>query len=671
MKISYSWLKELVGKDLPKPKELADLLTMHSFETEVAENDVLEVDVLPNRAHDCLSHLGIAREINAILGFTFKEKDFKLKEKGNIKDYLTVKVEDKDLCLRYTGRVLKDVKIQDSSKQIQERLIACGLRPINNIVDITNYVMLKTGQPMHAFDFDKLSGGNKKSIVVRRAKHGESITILDGEAYNLDKDALLIADSENPLCIAGIKGGKSPEIDKNTENIILEAANFSSQSIRKTSLKLKLRTDASLRFEHCLDPNLTEQAIDMAAYLIQDSACGQVVGGLADVYSKKIKPIKIKLEVSKIKSLLGIDISNKEIKNILLRLGFGVKDSNSSFQVEVPTRRIDVVLQEDLIEEIGRLYGYENIIGRFPNAALIPSKINGDLVYQNKVRDILSGFGFDEVYNYSFVGDKELEIYSKKNNIIEMANPISQDQKYLRPNLIFNLLGNIKKNKKYFEEFRIFEIGRVFYNDKISPKENQKLGAVVFSDKKDQNFYNLKGVIDSLLNKLGITDQWYDDELESDTLVPDFCHSGRRAEIKVGDDYLGWIGEIDKNIIDSKVSAFELDFDKLLELATEERIYLTPSKYPAMARDIAVFVNSGTKVAEVLNLINVAGGELVRDVDLFDIYEDENSSERMKSIAFHIIYQSNERNLTDKDVNKVHDKIIKTLEQEGGWEVRK
>jgi len=642
MKISYNWLQSLIKKDLPQPEKLADLLTMYSFETEVVNKQgkdyLLDVEVLPNRAHDCLSHLGIAREIGALLKEPFESVDYAEKIKVNqqelIKNLVKVEVKDKNLCPCYTARALTDVKVGSSPQWLQERLKVCGLRPINNVVDIANYVMLETGQPLHAFDADKLEAKSEiKTIIVRRAKKGEKITTLDNEKYDLDENILVIADEKNPVCIAGIKGGKRPEIDSQTKKIILEAANFSSQIIRQGSKKLNLKTDASWRFEHQLDPNLTQEAVEMAAYLIQEIATGQVLEGVIDVYPDKIKAKKIRLDPKKVEKLLGIKISNKEIKSILERLGFEVM----SQEVTIPTRRLDISIPEDLIEEIGRLYSFEKIPSKMPSAALIPPVRNEDLIYQNKIRDILTNLGFSEAYNYSFVSDKGVEV----------LNPVSQEQKYLRSNLAINLLKNIKENKKYFKEVRLFEIGKVFKKNKSKVIEGKKLGAVLFP----ADFYRLKGVIETLLNKLRITDVWYD-EVSGENI---------RAEVKIGNDLLGWLGD----------NIFELDFEKIVELATEERIYLAPSKYPAVVRDIALLVEPGVKVVEALNLINAAGGRLVRDIDLFDMYEGEKIPHGKKNLAFHIIYQSNDHTLTDKEVNKLQEKIIKALEEEGGWEVRK
>lgn len=685
MKISYNWLQSFFKKKLPAPAKLADLLTMHAFETEVAgkgeADTILDVEVLPNRAHDCLSHLGIARETAALLKIAFKPINYAQKIKSgsaeSVSQLVKVEVKDKKLCPRYTARGVQNVKIGPSPQWMQERLRACGLRPISNIVDIANYVMLETGQPLHAFDADKLTG---QKLIIRRARNGEKMVSLDNEKYDLDKNVLVIADAQDPVCIAGIKGGINPGIDKQTKRVILESANFNPQIIRQASKQLKLVTDASWRFEHEIDPNLTEKAIDMAAYLIQEIANGQVLKERVDVYPNKVRPKKITLGPAQVERLLGIKVSDKEIKDILVRLDFGVKSMASKFQVTVPTRRLDVTMPEDLIEEIGRVYGFEKVPSQMPRASLIPAQRNEDLVYQNKVRDILANLGFSETYNYSLIGDKEAGIYREKPDLVELLNPISQEQKYLRLCLMPNLIKNVRENKKYFEKVRIFEIGQAFEkgSGKNKVKEQKRLAGVLSLKENNQprEFYRLKGVVDALLNRLRITNQWYDDELTENTLVPDYCHQSRRAEIKVDNQVLGWIGQISDSAlkkleVKSSVAGFELDFGKLVELATEERIYLLPSKYPAVVRDIALLVEPGTKVVEVLNLINSAGGRLVRDVDLFDIYEGANIPESKKNFAFHIIFQSNDHTLTDAEVNKLQEKIIKALEEEGGWEVRK
>ena len=647
MKISYNWLQEIIGKKIPDPEKLADLLTFHSFEVESVEkfdNDwILDIDVLPNRAHDCLSHQEIAREAAILLKHSFKLVDYskKIKETKELASKaVKIEVKDKELCPRYTARVIDNVKVGPSPKFIQDKLKACGLKPISNVVDIANYVMLETGQPLHAFDADKLKDN---SLIIRRAKKGEKIVSLDNDKYNLDESMLVIADKEKPVCIAGVKGGMGPGVDQNTKRVVLEAANFNYENIRNTSRKIKLKTDASWRFENSIDPNLTEE-IDMCAYLIQDICQGEVLKGRIDIYPKKNKEKRVNLETERVRNLLGVNIPDKEIINILKRLGFQVKGTKDKLQVAIPTRRMDISIQEDLIEEVGRIYGFEKIPSQLPEAVLVPSERSEDLIYQNKIKDILTNLGFTEAYNYSLVDKEEL-------GSVELANPVSIKQNHLRSSLIPLLVKNVKENKKSFERVRLFEIGKVFNLNGEKVNEKKKLAGIISLEEKDKNsneFYRLKGVIDTMFNRIGISNISYN-------------NSNDKAEIRINDELVGWTDEIEKGI-----AVFEMDFEKIVELATEERVYATPSKYPAMVRDISLLVDHRTKVVDVLNIINQAGGSLVKDVDLFDIYD---SSER-KSLAFHIIFQSDERTLTDKEVNQLQDKIIKSLEDKN-WEVRK
>jgi len=697
MIFSYNWLQSFFKKRLPEPKKLAELLTMKAFEvTEVKRSGkdfVLDIDVLPNRACDCFSHLGIAREIAAIAGLNYRSLASPVSEDKNlkVKDFVRVEVKNKIACPRYTARVVTDVKIDPSPKWIENRLKACGLKPINNVVDIANYVMLETGQPLHAFDGEKLEGGK---IVIRFAKNREKIVTLDEEKYDLTENILVIADAKKPVAIAGIKGGKIPEIAKSTKIVVIESANFEPGVIRRASKKLGLITDASLRFEHGIDPNLTEMAINLAACLIQKVAHPQggypkIAKGLVDFYPKKVLAKKIRLDLDYVERLLGVKISVTEIKNILKRLDFQLIDfRNQSMMVKVPTRRLDVSLPEDLIEEIGRIVGFEKIKAAFPTSTLIPPKRNINRFWEGIVKNILKETRFSEVYNYSFIGEKEAKIFGKK-NLIEVENPISIEQKYLRASLIPHLLESIQKNQTYFasgslnqlsrgNEIRIFELGKIFQKSKTEKRQLSGVIATMSSTHHPaEPFYRLKGVTDLLLRKLGISNIWYDswqptpDESELSIWHPKKC-----AEIKVNHQELGFLGEINPKILEElkirhPVVIFDIDFEKLQQLASEETIYQPISRFPAAVRDLAILVPRGTKVVDVLNKINIAGSSLVRDVDIFDIYEGEELPEGKKNLAFHIIYQVEGRTLKSAEIDEIHQKIIKALEKNPEWQVRK
>jgi phenylalanyl-tRNA synthetase beta chain len=663
MLFSYNWLQSFFKKKLPSPQKLANSLTMHFAEVEEIKKRgrdfVFNIEIKPNRAGDCFSHFGVAREITAVLNLKIKNPGIKLLQdkKTKTKDFATVEVKDKKACPRYTAGVITNFKVGLSPKWLADRLSVCGLRTINNIVDIANYVMLETGQPLHAFDGEKLKG---KKLIVRFARKDETIAALDGEKYHLSPDILLIADAEKPLAIAGIKGGKFTEIDKKTKVIVLESANFNSRVIRKGSQKLKLKTDASWRFEHGIDPNLTEFAVKRAAFLIQKIAGGKTAQGLIDVYPKKVLPKRIRLNLDYVKRLLGIDIPESKIEHILDKLGLKVRAKSSRLlEIEVPTSRLDITLPEDLIEEIGRIYGYEKIPTVFPQVSLIPPKRNEELFWENKIKDILRGAGFIETYNYSFLpwGQQDL---------IELKNPLSKEQKYLRNSLIPNLLKNIQNNKNYLkpgEEIRIFELGTVFWRPR---KEKKMLSGIISGENK---FYDVKGAVDLLLRGLGISNAWYDDyrATPEDSRL-DWWHPKKCAEIKVNHQEIGFLGEIKK---EPKAAVFDFDFAILQKLVSEEHEYRLFSRYPSAVRDLAILVPLFTRVEEVLNIIETVAGALVRDVDLFDIYEGEELPEGKKNLAFHIIYQSDEKTLTSDEVEKIQQKIIKALEKNITWQVRK
>ena len=458
----------------------------------------------------------------------------------------------------------------------------------------------------------------------------------------------------------------------------MEAANFDPVNVRKSSKELNLRTDASIRFENGLDINLTIAALDRASQLIAEITHGKIASGAADVQSVKPKQIATAVKHEYIESLLGIKIIEKEVLTIFKRLDLPVKvikkKGDFFYEVVVPSRRSDLNTSEDLIEEIGRLYGYENIPAEMPASVLIPAIKNEELINEEKARNIMVGAGFAEAYNYSLVSEKDKNLFR-----FEMAGPrypLSQDQKYLRPTLIIRLLENVEDNLKYFDTVRIFEIGKVFRVKEKNIKEKRMIAGVLCGSNKSKNiFYDAKGAVDLLLEKMGVIDFWYDDHIE--IVGAPTCKKAaifdvsKRAKVLIGDKEIGWVGKINKNIlsgmeIKKPVAVFELDFDILNEMIEEEIAYQAPSKYPAIERDLSVVVNYDTKVDDVLNIIDNMSGPLAIDIDLADIYDNQND----KSLTFRIVFQSYEKNLTDAEVNKLMDKIIKAVEGEG-WEIRK
>jgi len=672
MKFSYNLLQSFFEKKLPKPEKLAEILTMHLFSVEeiekVGKDFALDIEVLPNRT-DCYSHFGIAREISAILDYRLKMADWKLKEEKNLRAKDFVEVEVKEGCNRYTGRIILNPEIKESPDWIKERLEVCGIKPINNVVDITNYVMLELGQPLHAFDYEKIKG---KKIIVRKAKKGEKILTLDDEEYELDKDILVIADSKSPIGIAGIKGGKESGISENTKIIFLESANFEKEIIRKGSRKIDLRTDASLRFEHGLDPKLTEIAVNRAAYLMAEICGAKVAKGLIDFYPKKLVQKKIIFDSKRTNSILGIEIPEKIQIKILKSLGFLVKEKREKLEVFVPTFRLDVSIEEDLVEEIGRIYGFDKIELSFPKTILIPPRENEEIFWENFVKDSLKEMGFVETQNYSFLSlDLAKKTGFSLKDLIEIENPVSLEFQFLRPSLICGLLKNIKENQKRFEEIKIFEFGKVFKKEKRKNIEKKMVAGAILGEK----FFEMKGVLDALLSRMGIPNFWFDFYKPSpEESKRSLWHLKRSSEIKIGDEEIGFFGEISQKVlseigIEKKVTAFEIDFEKLAKLATEEKEFEKISPYPAILRDISVLVPENVLVEDVLNEIEAVGGKIIEDVDLIDIFERE--EENRKSLTFRIVFRAKERPLKKEEVDEVFKKIVENLEKKPTWQVRK
>lgn len=620
MIFSYNYLQSFFKEKLPTPTKIAEILTMHAFENEYIEkrgNDyILSIDVLPDRAGDCLSHIGLARELSVLLNMKAVYPKAKIKE--TLKEKLPIVIENDDDCLRYTASIIKDVKVTESPKSMKERLEVCGINSINNIVDITNYTMLETGQPMHAFDYDKIVGG----ITIRRAKKGEKISLLGEKEYLLDESILVIADDEASLAIAGIKGGKKAEITKETKNIVLESANFSPKLISQTARRLNIRTDASIRFEQNIDPNLTSSAIERAVDLIGLPSSPKI-----DVYRNKLKPWSIKINVDDINNTLGINIPEKEIIKILTKLGFTVKDG---LMIEVPTYRQDIVIPENITEEIGRVYGYDKIPLTLPSFSN-PAQTNYDIFWQNKTRDTMKELQYSEIYSYSFIGDQEKDDFNL--TVRKIINPVSSYYKYLRPTIIPQLINIAKENLKYFDKVKIFELGKVF--DK---KEALVLSGAISGN----NYLGVKSDILALFNSLGISKV-----------------SFTKEEIKIAKDVIGKIG------IKSGITFFEFDFDKIQKNAIDNREYKHVSYHPIATRDISGLIDENVETEDIISKIENI--DLVKSVEVFDIFKGKNVPSGKKSISLRIDLQSEEKTLDRETIDKIIIKIKKTI----NWEERK
>ncbi len=666
MKFSYNFLQSFFEKKIPSAKELADLLMMHFFEVEevkkVNGDYILDIDVLSSRAGDCLSHVGIAREISAITGIKYNEPKAKIKKDGeDISERLNLEV--RSACSRYTLCGIEGVKVKNSPSFIQKRLTSCGIKPINNIVDIVNYVMLETGQPLHAFDAGKIEG---EKIIVRYAKKREKIVTLDEKRYELIDNILVIADELSPIAIAGIKGGIVPEVDKDTNTIYLEAANFDPVTIRKASQFLKIRTDASLRFEHGIPLELTEIAIKRAVSLITENAGGKVLKGMIDYYPQKSEEKEVVFKIEDVRRILGIEISFKEVERILRALEFKVRRNQDIFYVEIPYFRTDVAIKEDVIEEVGRMYGYEKITPQIPREIIKPNEEKDLFSMEMVCKNLWKGFGFTETYNYSFINESNAVFFERK-KLIEMEKPVSLEFKYLRPSLLAGLLKNLAENERNYENIKIFEIGKVFYKEESETEEKKKLAIISSND----DFYGMKGKINLFLKEFLLEDVSYTENQENHL----FCEN-RSAKIMYNGEEIGLFGELsEKARKDTKIKSnavmAEIDFEKILKLCKDIKIYDPILKFPSSVRDVAVLVPQKTTYEEVLRKIENTGGKMLKNVFLFDSYEGKEIPEGTKSLAFRLTFQAKNRTLSSEEVNDLQKKIINILDGISKWKVRK
>jgi len=591
---------------------------------------VLDLDITPNRP-DCLSIIGLAREAAAVTNQELRIKNLELKEvQENIKDCLTVKVEDKKLCPLYTARVIKGVAIKESPAWLKQRLIACGVRPINNIVDVTNYIMLETGQPLHAFDASGI-----EQIVVRSAKKGEKLKTLDKKLRELDPKMLLITDGQEPLAVAGVMGGLASEIKEKTQDIILESAHFDPYSIRKTSQKLNLRSESSFRFEKGVDYQKTEENLDRAAALITAISGGWALKGTAKAgQAKKAKKV-IDFDPKQATRLLGVEVKPKQAKEILQSLGFVVTGS-AKFKVEVPSwRQQDVDLGADLIEEVGRLLDYNKMPPTFLKGELEPPRENSLLVFQEKVRDILVIAGMIEVYSYSFYGQP-----LNDNQHLEIANPLSKEQKYLRTSFQ-EVLPMMAHNLNFYDQLKLFEIGNLYLiKDKGKHQEkNCIFGLLADKEETNSSYFLAKGMLRFLARRLNIKNADYDPALLELRMV----NAKERGSFKVP----------------ANTAMFLLDTEKLRRLV-EPKIYQPFSPYPEVQRDIAFWVNKEHTYKEIEKAIANLD-PLLQKIDCFDVFPDK-QNKKHHSLALRLTWQSDKRTLKSEEVEKTLEKIIATLQ---------
>ncbi|MGI5997836.1 MAG: phenylalanine--tRNA ligase subunit beta [Lutispora sp.] len=632
------------------------------------DDKIVEFEITNNRP-DCLSILGIAREAAATFGLKMKYPSIEVSGKeGYISDYISVSVQDTDLCPRFAVRIIKNVEVKDSPAWMQDRLLKAGIRPINNIVDITNYVMLETGQPMHAYDLNMLEG---KKIIVRRAKENEKIVTLDEAERTLDNETLVIADANKAIGIAGIMGGYNSEIKDDTKTIALESAVFNSINVRLSSKKLGLRTEASSRFEKGLDVETVQFAIDRACHLVELLQAGEVVEGMIDIYPVRKEKRVMELRPDRVNQLLGTDIPVSRIKQVLESLEFEVT-GDEILKVIVPTFRDDVTIEADLIEEIARIYGYENIPGKLMDTTFTQGGRNTKQKIREMVRANLAAQGLYETYTYSFVSPSVFnQINYKANNplrkAIKIINPLGEDQSIMRTTIIPNMLEVISRNyNRKISEAMFYELSKVYLAEELPLKDlAYERDTLIIGIYGDVDFYDLKGIIENVMAELNIS---------SYRVLPsnhETFHPGRTAELLINNKRIGYLGEIHPDVLDNydiptRVYIAELDFEEIAIQSNLDIKYKPLPKYPSIERDIAVVVAEEITAAQVEEIIRNKGGKLVSDVKLFDIYRGSQIEEGYKSMAYSIVYRSDEKTLSEDDITKVHNKILNSLANQVG-----
>jgi len=644
---------------------------------------ILVLDLTPNRG-DCLSMLGVAREVAALLGRPCRIPEPVFTElPENIAGQARVTIQDSDQCGRFCARMIKNVKVGPSPWWMQQRLRNAGIRPICNIVDVTNYVMLEFGQPMHAFDYNRLVDGH---IIVRRAKEGEKITTLDGNERILNSTMLVISDPSGPVGIAGVMGGLATEVTDKTVNVLLESAYFNPISIRKTSKVLGLRSEASQRFEKGIDIAGSDRAANRAAQLISEMGAGEVVAGMIDVFPAPPEKKIISFRPARAAHVLGIDVPREEAVAILSRLQFGVRESGEELLVTVPTYRPDVTLEADLIEEIARIHGFDRVPGTLPTGLNTQGTMSREQALTAAVRNCLASDGLYEVITYSFthprVWDKmNLPADSPLRNAVKLQNPLSEEHSVMRTLMLPGLLETLARNySRRVQNGAIFELGCVYYPQPEGglPEERQVLAAAAMgtaeagwnSPARKFDFFYLKGVLENLFSYLRTEKVSFHPETDN----PSF-HPGRTAWLEVGGKRLGVLGELHPDVVENfelpeHVVAFELDLELLLTVSGRPPVYTPLPKFPVVERDLAILVKQDIPAVEVTDAIWAAGGELLRSVALFDVYCGEQVPQGYRSMAFSLKYFAADRTLTDDEVAESITAIARALNQRFGAELR-
>jgi phenylalanyl-tRNA synthetase beta chain len=686
MKISYNWLKDYVDIRVPVEK-LAEILTMAGLTVDSivknGDDAVFEVEVTSNRP-DWLSYIGVAREVAAITGRKVKIPQQSKKEIASLPSVarndnlkISVKVEDKKLCPRYTARVIRNVKVGQSPEWLKKKIEAIGLRSVNNIVDITNFCLFETGEPMHAFDLNNISGG---SVMIRKAAKGERLMVIDGTERLLDESMLVIADSSSPIAIAGVMGGVKTEVGLSTKDILLEAAYFDPISIRRTARSLALPTESSYRFERKVDIGNIANASYRATELILEMAGGEA-GEFIDIGKVRQDKRSITLTYESLNKVIGVDIPPVKAKAILKSLGLKIiSSSKNGLKALIPAFRYDLLGEVDLIEEVARIYGYDNIPETLPKITEKSARIPLPASVDNKIREILTGLGLSEIITYSLLSKKLLSSAGiGGENIVEIKNPLSAEQEVMRPSSIAGMLNSIRHNiNRKNGDLMLFELGKVYLKesaDGFIEKRNLSIGMTgsLYGNWMDKRrsitFFDLKGAIETLFSELGIEGSSTREAVKA-AFLPSAC-----ASIEVKGEPIGLIGEISPKTannfdIKHKVYIAEIDCEALLKFVSLEKKFKEPAKYPSIIRDISVVVDKTILNGQIVSSIKETAGPLLKDACLVDSYTGGQIPDGKRGLTYRLEYQDPERTLEDKAIQEINSRVVKALENNLGARLR-
>ncbi|MDD5680520.1 MAG: phenylalanine--tRNA ligase subunit beta [Candidatus Omnitrophica bacterium] len=682
MKISYKWLKEYIDFKEP-PEKIAEMLTASGSEVKSIDaveggDHLMEIEITPNRS-DCLSYIGMAREVSALTGRKIKIPPMNVKARTKSRDSggtapFTVEIKDKDLCPRYTARLIMNITVKESPEWLKKKIALMGLRPVNNVVDITNFVLFETGQPMHAFDCDKIKG---QRVVIRRAGEAEKIISIDNVERTLEKNMLVIADAERPIAVAGVMGGLDTEVNFDTRNVLLESAYFTPVSIRRTSYKLALMSESSYRFERNVDPEMVLPASGRAALLIKE-LCGGYIAGLVDKGEKPAKDRTALFRIDRINKLLNLKLTEGYIEKALSRLSFDtVSRKKDLIKITIPSFRQDIKDEVDIVEEVARLYGYENMASTIPS--IVPNPERRPLSWQIKEQtaETLISLGLSEVITYGLMSRASLHKAFGYDipEAIAVKNYLSVDQEIMRPSLVPGVLGVLSRNtNRSMKDLKIFEIGNVYRKDYHYEAMHLCIAlSGIFSDdwqrqKTALTLFDLKGVLDVLFSKLGLSADKI--EITTDEQTQSSGMRGKGPSIFYDKKYLGYLTAPDKKTLDAfdlteKVFVAEINLDALKQYVNLRKKFKGIPKYPSIRRDISLIAPESVAFGRITTVVGELGGKLVENIELLDRYSGKQIPEGHQGLSFRIEYRDRAKTLTSEEVDRVHfairDSLVKKL----------